>query len=408
MNIWVLNPYDQTPDQQATRTYEYAKQLVKRGHQVTVFASSFSHYKFLEEKLTLGEKWKVEMFDSIRFIWLRTFPYNKNNCRRAMNMLSHAWMAFWVGIRLKEKPDIIMGVSVPISTGFSAYILSLFKSARFYFEVRDLWPQTLVDLGAISDKSPITFAMRIVEKLLYRKAERIISVLPYAHEYIVKQGVPSKKIVWLPNGIDLSQYEVTKTYDGGSRETFTLMYIGGFASYHGIEVILEAARILETKCDKTLKFVLIGDGPERHRMIRLSQEMKLGNVEFRGLLPKSKIPSALGGADACIAVLRKMNVLKYGINPNKLFDYLASGRPILFAIESRNNPVAEAGAGLSVPAEDPEALSDAIIKLIAMQKQVRKEMGDNGFKYVSKHFDINILADRLENVFLGDYGRALK
>jgi glycosyltransferase involved in cell wall biosynthesis len=129
--------------------------------------------------------------------------------------------------------------------------------------------------------------------------------------------------------------------------------------------------------------------------------LKLKNVEFRGLLPKREIPTVIGEADACLAVLKKMDVLKYGINPNKLFDYLASGRPILFGIESRNNPVAEAGAGLSVPAEDPGALSDAIIKLITMERQKRKEMGDNGLRYVSKHFDINILADRLESMFLG-------
>jgi len=401
MNIWVLNPYDQTPDQQSTRTYEYAKRLVERGHEVTVFSSSFSHYKFVEEKLAPGQNWKIEFFDKIRFIWVKTFPYNKNNWRRAINMLSHAWMAFWAGMTLNERPDVIMGVSVPIFTGFSAYLLSLFKRARFFFEVRDLWPQTLVDLGAISDRSPFTYVMRMMERLLYAKAEKIISLLPYAHEYIMKQGVSREKVVWLPNGIDLSQYEVTKKYEGGSPETFTLMYIGGFASYHGIEVILEAAKRLEIKYGRFLKFVLIGDGPERSRMIRLAHDMRLENVEFRGLSPKREIPIALGEADACIAVIKKINVLKYGINPNKLFDYFASGRPIIFAINSINNPVADAQAGISVPAEDPEALSQAIIKLLNMERHARKEMGDNGLRYLSKHFDINMLADKLETIFLG-------
>lgn len=398
MDIWIINPYDGTPEQQATRTYEYAKQLVRRGHKISVYASSFSHYKFTEEKLAPGERWKVEYFDGIRFIWLRTTPYKCNNWRRATNMLSHALMAFVLGMRFKEKPDIIMGTSVPIFAGLCAYILSHLKHARFFFEVRDLWPQTLVDLGAISEKSLITLGMRSIEKLLYHKAEKIIVVLPYAAEYITSLGFSPDKIAWLPNGIDMNNYDITKQYDGGTSEEFTLMYIGGFASYHGIEVILQAAKKLEKKHREDLRFVFIGDGPEKKRLIQYAKDLNLSNVQFRDLIPKREIPKAIGEADACIAVIRRLPVLKYGINPNKLFDYMASGRPILFAIDSRYNPVADADAGITVPAEDADALSEAITKLIMMTPEERKRMGRNGFNYIKNHFDINIISAKLETL----------
>lgn len=403
MNIWYINPYDQTPEQQATRTYDFAKELVSRGHKLTIFASSFSHYEFKEEKLKPSERWKVEYYEGIRYVWIRTFPYRGNDWRRAINMLSHAWRAFWTGMRFKENPDKIIGVSVPIVAGLSAWILSFLKKSHFYFEVRDLWPQTLIDMGIISPKSPLAWGMRTIEKFLYVKAKKIISVLPHTYIYITKFGIPRDKIIWIPNGMDLSRYQSIREYNGKILKTLTVMYVGGHASYHGLENILQAAKIIQNERKDHIKFVLIGDGPQKNNLIQLSNEMNLHNVEFRTLIPKKEVPLAVEEGDIFIAIIKNLPVLKYGTNPNKVFDYLAAGRPIIFAINSSNNPVAEAGAGVTASPEDPSSIADCIKEIISLQPEERAKMGRNGRDYLKKHFDIKILTDKLEKTLMNDY-----
>lgn len=402
MNIWYINPYDQTPEQQSTRTYEFANELVKRGHKVTVFSSGFSHYKFVEEKLKPSEKWKIEIFDGIRYVWLKTFPYRGNDWRRAINMLSHAWRAFWVGIRFKDKPDIIIGVSCPIISGFSAWILSLYKKSRFYFEVIDLWPQSLIDLGVLSEKSLITWGMRILEKLLFIKAKKIITLLPYVCNYITNVGVSGNKVIWIPNGINLSNYESAKQYNGEIGDVFTVMYIGGHASYHGLEVILQAAKNFQDEGKNFIKFVFIGEGPEKQNTIKFSKSLNLHNAEFRPLIPKKDVPLATEEGDTFIAIIKDLPVLKYGTNPTKLFDYFASGRPIIFAINSPNNPVAEANAGFTAFPEDPNSIVECIKKLISLRPEERAQMGRNGKEYLKKNYDIKLLTNKLEEALINN------
>lgn len=399
MNIWMLNHYATTPDETTTRSYDIGKQLVKKGHRVTIFASSFSHYRFREKRLQSGEKWKAEDYDGVRFVWLRTFPYRGNDWRRVINMMGYAWRAFWVGKGLEEKPDVIIGTCVHPLAVLCAYILSIFKKSRFFFEVTDLWPQTLVDMGALSQRSPIIWGLRRLEKFLYRKAEKIIVLLPHADDYITSLGISKDKIVWIPNGVDLSRYEGLKQYDGGISETFTLMYLGGHTISNALEIILKASKILQNEGRDNSRFVFVGEGTEKPNLIKLSKDLNLHNVEFRDQVPKDEVPKIMGEADAFMLSLRDIPLYKYGISLNKLFDYLASGHPTVFASGASNNPVEEAKAGITIPPENPEALAWAITKLVAMKPEERIQMGKNGLEYVKKHHDIRLLADRLEELF---------
>jgi len=400
VNIWILNHYATTPDEPTTRSYDMGRQLVKDGHAITIFASSYSHYKFREKVLQPGEKWRAENHEGVRFIWLRTFPYRGNEWRRVINMLSYAWRAFRVGIRLKEKPDVIIGTCVHPLAVLTAYILSRFKKSRFFFEVTDLWPQTLVDMGALSEKNPMTLSLRALEKFLYRKAEKIIVLLPHADDYITSLGIPRDKIVWIPNGVDLSRYEGLKKYDGGKPGSFSIMYLGGHTLSNGLDIVLQAARILQDEGKSNIKFIFVGDGAEKPNLIGLSRELGLHNVEFRDQVPKSEIAKVMGDADAFISSARNVPGLhKYGISLNKLFDYLIAGRPVILAIDAGNNPVAEAGAGITVPPENSSALAQTAANLAAMKPEERLQMGENGIAYVKKHHDIRVLAKKLEELF---------
>lgn len=400
MNLWILNHYADPPNRQATRSYDLGKQLVKKGYKVTIFASSFSHYSLEDEELQKNETWKAQYYDGVKFIWIKTFPYKGNNWRRVINVLSYGWRSFWVGKKLKEKPDVIIGTCVHPFAVLSAYILSRLKKCRFFFEVTDLWPQTLIDMGALSEKNPITWGLRVLEKFLFLKAEKIITLLPYVSEYVAQYGISKNKVVWIPNGVDLSRYKNLKPYNGGISETFTIMYIGGYSKYHCLEVVLEAAKLLQNEIKRKIKFIFIGSGSEKQNIIKYSKKLNLQNIEFRGLIPKEKIADAMGGADAFVYSFKGLSLLKYGMSPVKLFDYLSSQRPILYAVKGGNNPVKEAGAGITIQPENPQALAQAIKKLIAMTPEQRIQMGKNGLNYVKKYHDIKILASKLETALL--------
>lgn len=394
--IWILNHYAGTDASPSTRHYDLARELVRKGHRVTIFAAGFHYQKLVEERLAPGETWKSEDHDGVRFVWIRTFPYRRNDWRRILNMLSYSFRVVRIGRRLGEKPDAVIGSSVHPFAVVAAYILSVMKKSRFVFEVRDLWPQSLVDAGAWKEKSPITWAFRKLEAFLYRRAQVIITLLPYAHEYITRLGVPKEKIVWIPNGADLTRYEQVAAYDGGLTPPFTIMYLGAHGRMNALDVIIDAAGIIQNKGLHQIRFVFVGDGPAKDRLIAYAANKLLTNVEFRGAVPKSELFKVVGEADAFVFNLEDLP-FNYGVSSNKLFDYLASGRPVLFAGNTANNPVTESGAGFGVPARSPERLAAAIIDLITLTPAERIAMGKNGLAYMRAKHDIRLLAATFES-----------
>ena len=175
VRIWILNHYASPPDQPAgTRHYDISCVLAERGHDVTIFASSFSHSTFREERLQRNQHIRAECIDGVRFIWIRTTPYSGNDGRRALNMLSYA-----VGViraqRRMPSPDVVVGSSVHFGAAAAACLIGAIRRVPFVFEVRDLWPQTLVDMGALRENSFATRALRGVERFLYLRARVIIT-----------------------------------------------------------------------------------------------------------------------------------------------------------------------------------------------------------------------------------------
>lgn len=398
MNIWFISAYD-TPEGQSSRTYDYSTELTALGHKVTFFTSSYSHFTH-EERLKPGEKWREEWFGKVRVIWLKTIPYKGNGLRRGANMLSNAWRAYWIGRYFKEKPDIIFGPSVPLFTGLSAYLLSRSKKCPFCFEVRDIWPQALIDLGVLSEKNPVTWLFRQIEIFLYRHASQIIAVLPFAHKHICQYGIPSARVAWIPNGVNLNRFADCKPYSGGTADKLVVMYVGGASATHGIDTIIKAAKCLQEEKNGMVHFVFIGADKQKKYYIDTANTYQIKNIEFRGSIPKSQVAQAQEEADVLVASVKDTPVYQFGINSNKVFDYLASGRPIIFAANTPNNPVADANAGISIPPDDPEAMVTAIKTILSMLPEKRRIMGGNGRKYAETHFDVSLLAKKLENILL--------
>ncbi len=408
MNIWIFNHYATPPDTPGiTRHFDFARELVKHGHQVSIFASGFSHRTRKEERLEGKQNYRRENIGGVEFIWIRTSPYyGGNDWRRVVNMLSYSFRAIPLGLRLKEKPDVILASSPHPFAGLVGWFLAKFKRARFIFEVRDLWPQTFVEIGGYSNKSPVVKLLRVLEKFLYQRARKIVVLLPKASDYIMGLGIPGNKIVYIPNGVSPELFsnpsanlpeELDKTiYALKSEGKMLIGYTGAHGIANALDTIIETAKLLEERGTNKAHFMLVGDGAEKERLAKKAEE--LSNVSFYKSIPKDAMPELLRAIDIAVMPIRKSDLFEYGMSPNKLWDYMMCARPVVWAIDSANNPVAEANCGITVPPEDAEEMAKAIMKLCDLSDEERQEIGMRGYEYVMKYHSVPILADRLLEV----------
>lgn len=401
MRIWIVNQYAIPPEQAGgTRHYFLARELVKRGHEVSIIASSFDHATRRETRLQAGELWELEEIDGIRFVWLRTPPYPGNTLARMWNMAVFSWrVLLGMGQGSLGRPDVVLGSSPHLFGAGAACRLADRHRAPFVLEVRDLWPQSLVDLGNVSAGHPLVRALEWIERSLYRRAARIISLLPGAVEHMVAKGADPAKVVWLPNGIDLDLMPAPAPPPENG--VFTVMYAGAHGLANALDSIVDAAGLLQREgLGDRLQMRLVGEGPHKERLQQRARAEGIELLAFEPPVPKRRVFQVLQEADAFIVTLKDSPLYRWGISLNKLYDYLACARPVVFGSGTPYNPVAESGAGITVPPEDAAAMAGAIKQLIATPRGERWEMGRQGRAYVEKHHAFSDLGRRLEQVLL--------
>lgn len=394
MKIWYLSAHDQ-PRGRSARTYDFASELVRLGHDVTFFTNSFCHWTHTDF-LDPDEPWRIEWIDGIRVVWLRTFPYHGNGWRRGVNMLTNARRALQAARTLDHDPDVVVGPSVPLGTGWAAARIARARGAAFIFEVRDVWPIALVYDGSMSTASPIYLAFRAIEKHLYRSARRISATMPLLRDHVADSGGDPDRVAWMPNGVNLDRFDGLPGYDGGVPDRIVVMYVGGFGFAHDVITVVRAAALLEAEQPDAYRFVLIGSGPRKPDCVAEAQG--LATVEFRDSVPKQEVARVQTDADVLVAAVKDSEIYKFGLNLNKLYDYFASGRPSIFSGNAPNDPVREAGAGFSVPPEQPEALAAALREVRRMTPDERREMGARGRAWVEEHFDMRRLGKKMEEL----------
>jgi len=402
MNVWILHHYADPPNEQWTGTYELGRQLVKRGHDVTVFSSRFNHYTRKDILGSSRQSYVIEYFDGVRFVFIKTRPYQRNDWRRILNMLDYSMTSIWTGLCLADKPDAIVGSTPHPFAPLAAYVLSRVKKARFLLELHDLWPQFLIEVGALSKRHPIVPVFKWIERFCFRQAKGIITLWPGMRSYIEEQGIYSAKAVWVPMGVDVSWYgaQSPKNHNEG-KDALVFMYRGGFGWANETKVILDAAKVLESQGYRGVKIVLAGDGTGKEEAVHYFQNLGIHNVEFQDFVPKDQLPVALAEADVFLCPLPGVpQFQKYGQIATKLLDYLSAGRPTILAADIPNNIVERAQAGVVVPPGDPAALAQAIVQLTNMNPNDRIQMGKNGMQFVRQHHDIAMLAERFERVLL--------
>jgi len=393
MNIWIFNHHALTPDMGGgTRHYDFARALVKRDHQVTIVASSFHYSKYKELKAYGEAQYLRETIDGVDFIWIKTPPYFGNGIDRIKNMLSYTSNVLKTIPKLSlGKPDVIIGSSVHLFAVYAAYRLARKYDVPFVMEVRDIWPQTLIDMG-ISRWHPFILLLGVLERYLYKKADKIITTLPYAYEHI-GQYVPKEKVVWISNGVEMENvpYQKRETSD-----RFVIGYTGAIGKANHLEVLIEAAELLREYDD--IFFRIVGEGAEKEALEQKVKEKGLSNVHIEDAVPKHKVGAILVQCDLLYLGLRDSPLYRFGMSMNKLFDYMAAGRVIAFASNARNNPVKDAGAGVSVPPDDAYALKDAILEVYGYSPQKRSQIGERARAFVQEHYAVDRLAQELEHL----------
>lgn len=397
MRVWLINHYASSPKQPGiTRHFDFARGMSERGHEVLVVASSFDHVTRREIHLQQKEHRKKETIDGVPFLWIKTPPYKGNGLARVVNMLAFSWK-IWRSSLLKNevKPDVIIGSSPHLFSALAAERLASNLRIPFLLEVVDLWPQTFVDLGRFSSDSVAVRALEAIERYLYRKASRIITALPRAHEHMQQKGVSTDKIDWVPNGVDLRA--VPKPTPPRESNRLQIVYAGAHGFANGLDHIIDAAKFLqEAGWGQRAIFHLIGDGPEKSRLQKRVEREAIHNIRFEPPVTKQEIHCRLREADAFIIIIRDSVLYRWGISPNKIADYMAAARPILFCGEAINNIVEEAGAGLTVRSLRPNNIAQAVKTLVETPSSERWRMGLSGYKYVTEQLSIDRLTERIE------------
>jgi colanic acid biosynthesis glycosyl transferase WcaI len=385
-----------------TRAYEMASNFVRMGHQVTMLAEVPNHPSGIippEYRRKLFERTNLEGIEVIR-VWVKASP-TKNFRNRMLFYLTFMVNAALAGLFLaRDHYDLVYATSPPLFVGGAALAISTLRRIPLVFEVRDLWPESAVALGEISNPRTIAWSTRL-EEACYRRARAVIVVTQGIRQRLLKRGVPAEKVIWIPNGAntDLFQFRPESRQkirlELGLNDKFVAIYAGIHGVAQGLEYVIEAAHLLQTRAE--IQVLMVGDGPKKAEITALAKQYELSNLTLLPEQPRERIVDYLSAADIALIPLRNLDLFK-GALPSKMFDAWACQRPILLSVDGEARSVLEqCGGGIFIPPEDPEALSAALLKL-KDSPQTRSEMGAVGRAYTIQHYSRKALAEQLADV----------
>ncbi len=378
------------------RLFELALRLKDKGIDVEVLTAMPNYPQMQIQQAYKGKKYCEEDLGgiSVKRAWIYV-SQDKSIVKRLLNYFSFVFSALWYGLRKVGRKDVLMVESPPLFLGITAYLLAKAKHAKMVFNVSDLWPESAEKLNIIHNKFLLKLATKL-EEFCYKKSA-LISGQTQGICKNIKSRFPNKDVYWLKNGVDINFYDVNKQVshnfrkDKGFNSGDFILFYGGIIGYaQGLDVILRAAERL--KEHNNIKFVLLGNGPEKSRLLSLKDDMQLDNVFFYDAVPKSKMQEIIVETDATIVPLKRLDLFK-GAIPSKIFENLALKKTILLGLEGEAKElfIEQGHCGLSFIPEDDKDLSEKIL-YIYNHKDEARQMGENGLKYASENFNRDIIA----------------
>lgn len=402
MKILYFHQHFSTPKGSAgIRSYAMAQSLIRNGHQVTMVCGSFGAGQTgLTQPFNKGmRRGMVDGIDIIEF----ELPYSNalSFLKRILIFLSFAFKS--IKVALTEKYDVVFATTTPLTAGIPGIFAKWFRRKPFVFEVRDLWPELPKAMGVI--KNPIVlWMMSVLEWTSYHSADRLVGLSPGIVDGIIKRGIAPEKVASIPNGCDLdifaSEHQAWRP-EGVQPTDLMAIFTGTHGLANGLNAVLDAAAELKKRQRTDIKLVLVGDGMQKKALLERATELQLDNVIFHDPVNKAKLAGLMASADIGLQILANVPAFYYGTSPNKFFDYISAGLPVL-----NNYPgwlaelITKEQCGFAVPPENAQAFADAL-EQAANQRERLIEMGRNGQQVAREQFNRSILSQKFSDWVTG-------
>jgi glycosyltransferase involved in cell wall biosynthesis len=337
-----------------------------------------------------------------RAVWA---PPARGPATRVLSWAAYSVTALACGL-LSRRPDVVYASSPHLLAGLSGLVLARLRRAHFVLEVRDLWPQVLIDMGELGEGSGMARALRALEELLYSRAEAIVVLAPGVEHDLASRGFAGK-VTLIPNGADPEDFAPgaarTELRRRFGLEGFVVAYAGAHGRANGLDLVLDAAQEIQNTAPQ-VRFLLVGDGSLKPHLVARAQHEGLANVTFMDPVPKREVPALLGAVDAGLHVLADVALFRYGVSPNKLFDYMAAGLPVITNTPGEMAAMVEsAGAGIAVT---PAGIADGVLALANASPEQLQQWGDAGRRFMTDHASRSAMATRLGQLLATVSGNA--
>ncbi len=383
------------------RHYYLARRFQQMGLKPIIVCASFHHLM-----TTLPERRFAEI-DGIPYVWIKACHYEGNHLGRVLNMVEFSGRLACRRLGHLPRPDVVVASSPHPFVALNGRRFARKYDAKFIFEVRDLWPLTLLEVGGHSPRHPFVRAMARAERIGYQHCDYTVSLLGGAKDYMVTHGLDEKKFVHIPNGFDaqIAHENMAPLPDAHRRVLDGLRRSGKriilYSGHHGVVNalgnVIEAAGSLED--EQRIHFLLVGQGPEKEHLQQAARRARLENVTFLPSVARTQMRALTDAVDVGYVGLQRKDLFRHGVSPNKLFEYMSAGLPVLFAIDTTFDEVAQAQCGFSVAAEDSAALVLVLRRMAAMPRAELKEMGQRGREHVLCDHTYEALAEHYARLF---------
>lgn len=400
MNIWYVNPYAGGPGVgRYWRSYHLANAWMSQGHKVEIVSPSYHHL------MDAGSR-KVgrESVEGVSYNFIPSIKYVGNGIGRFLSMIYFGFSLFffliWFGF--KNKPDLILYSSAHPFGYPAAFLCAKIFRSKIHFEVRDIWPLSLIEVAGFKKTHPVVILLSLIEKFAYFSADSVISLLPGAKEHMVSRGMLPSKFKYVPNGFSLSDLSVVKEVQDSdlltdlekfrSNGDFIFFYAGALGEPNAMHKFVDALSFFEVPEGTSAKFIVVGKGEQGSELKARCKDLGYDFVIFYPQVDKAVVQAALERVDACFFVMHDLPIYRFGISLNKLYDYMAAAVPVVASYRAFNDPVKQSGCGMSVVPNRPDLLGCVFREVMLLEKNNLKDMGEKGRAFLEDNFEYSSLA----------------